>query len=513
MFAVSSSLDNVKIFQLSTPSNASIMTVSASGFVGINTATPAAELHVVGNKMLVPDEVFFSSDTDLGFRKRTADQIEFRIAGGDKMVLGQTFVVLESNTNMGINFTPESFPNDHQLEIAGTQRISSSQGGLAITGSNQHGPAALLVVSGNIDNTKLLHLATPSNANALVVTGSGLVGIGVSDPDAELEVNGTAHISTQLHVGAGTRATDRSIFVRTATTGESKVEFRNESGNAGARMTQMISSTTGSIAFNAPGGSDTGVLIRKHQTGQAKGGTLFVQTRNHSTALATRLIVEDSGSVSVGPGDGAGATPKSLNGKEFEVNNGTQYIYFDVGGTDSYIVNNSTNLNFLGGGQTTVGLNLNRYGAGFIKDSLGQTAAAIANDADGDIVTDSAVYLADSGATIVVDYLKGRVGTITLTADVTAIKIFNAPTLGSSMTSVVKITQHASAAKTISYATVNIYSDAGSTTKNGSLLWSGGASHTMTSETGSIDMVQFTCVPTSAADRDVYAAVIGQNFS
>ena len=170
-------------------------------------------------------------------------------------------------------------------------------------------------------------------------------------------------------------------------------------------------------------------------------------------------------------------------------------------------------MNFLGGGQTTVGLNLNRYGAGFIKDSLGQTAAAIANDADGDIVTDSAVYLADSGATIVVDYLKGRVGTITLTADVTAIKIFNAPTLGSSMTSVVKITQHASAAKTISYATVNIYSDAGSTTKNGSLLWSGGASHTMTSETGSIDMVQFTCVPTSAADRDVYAAVIGQNFS
>ena len=132
---------------------------------------------------------------------------------------------------------------------------------------------------------------------------------------------------------------------------------------------------------------------------------------------------------------------------------------------------------------------------------------------DSDTNTDQSVYLADSGATLIIDFKFGNVGHVTLTDNITAIKLFNVPGHGTSQTVTAKIKHHASAAKTISYSTVNIYSDAGSTTKNGSLLFSNGASHVMTSETGSIDIIQVTSIPTSDTDRDVYAAVIGQNFS
>ena len=156
---------------------------------------------------------------------------------------------------------------------------------------------------------------------------------------------------------------------------------------------------------------------------------------------------------------------------------------------------------------------MNKYGIAQFRHSLGETDASIANDATGDVQAASAAYLADSGATLILNYNNGTVGTVTLTANVTAVKIWYAPTLGSAQTMTVKITQHASSPKTISYGSNNIYSDGGSTTKNGSILWSGGATHVMSTANDQVDVLQFTCIPTSATDRDVYACVIGQNFS
>lgn len=128
--------------------------------------------------------------------------------------------------------------------------------------------------------------------------------------------------------------------------------------------------------------------------------------------------------------------------------------------------------------------------------------------------TSEPLYLADSGATLVIDVRKGNYGDVTLTADVTAIKFFHAPSDGNVYTMTAKIKQHASSAKTIDYSdsAVTVFSDAGSTSVTGEMKFSGGVHHTMSTTTGAIDIVQFTIFP-NGSTFDVYASVIGQNFS
>ena len=151
----------------------------------------------------------------------------------------------------------------------------------------------------------------------------------------------------------------------------------------------------------------------------------------------------------------------------------------------------------------------NEYGSQRALQSIAYDSTALGAE---DNVARS-VYLADSGATLILDQAYGTIGMITLTANVTAIKIWNSAGYGSGQTMTVRIKQHASSAKTVSYASVTVYSDAGSTTKAGQLLWSGGAAHTMSTGTGEIDIVQFTVLPNGDTDRDVYGCVIGQDFS
>ena len=131
-----------------------------------------------------------------------------------------------------------------------------------------------------------------------------------------------------------------------------------------------------------------------------------------------------------------------------------------------------------------------------------------------DDATSEPLYLADSGATLVIDVRKGNYGDVTLTADVTAIKFFHAPNDGNVYTMTAKIKQHASSAKTIDYSdsAVTVFSNAGTTSVTGEMKFSGGVHHTMSTTTGAVDIVQFTIFP-DGSTFDVYASVIGQNFS
>ena len=153
-------------------------------------------------------------------------------------------------------------------------------------------------------------------------------------------------------------------------------------------------------------------------------------------------------------------------------------------------------------------LRINEYGAQKHRNSLAQDSTA----RDSDTNTSRPAYLADTTATLILDYEFGTVAEVTLAANITAIKIFNAPPHGSSQTMTVRIKQH-STAVTLSYSSVTIYSDSGSTTKAGNLLWSGNAEHVMSTGNNQIDIVQFTCMPHGDTNRDIYASVIGQNFS
>ena len=174
-----------------------------------------------------------------------------------------------------------------KFHIGGRTRFSSSAGRLEVTGS---------------DNSTLFGVHSATNANILTVTGSGRVGIGVTDPDTKLEVNGNVHIGGGTHPGSST-----NLFVRGATTGALFSEFRNESGDDAARYYLSIAATTASLDFEAGGGSTTAARIMKHKTGaNGYGGHLLFSTRTADDALAERMRITDSGSIGIGtstPGD------------------------------------------------------------------------------------------------------------------------------------------------------------------------------------------------------------------
>jgi len=153
---------------------------------------------------------------------------------------------------------------------------------------------------------------------------------------------------------------------------------------------------------------------------------------------------------------------------------------------------------------------MNEYGVQRQHFSLAENSTALGDETS----SNRAAYLDDSGATLIINMALGCAGTVTLTANVTAVKFLYATSYGSAQNFTLKIKQHASAAKTVSYSSVTQYVGAdGSTAKGTSMLWAGGADHVMSTGTSDIDIVNFACIPNSDADRVVYASVVGQNFS
>ena len=151
-------------------------------------------------------------------------------------------------------------------------------------------------------------------------------------------------------------------------------------------------------------------------------------------------------------------------------------------------------------------------GTGVCKLSA-QTAIHYNAGTGSDTATTEPVYLADTNATMIVDFSNGNVGDITLAANVTAVKFFNAPADGTVATVTAKITQDSSA-RTFDYAdsAVTVYSDGGSTAVTGEIKFAGGAHHVQSTGSGAVDLVSFTCIP-SGSTFNIYAAVIGQAFA
>jgi len=151
-----------------------------------------------------------------------------------------------------------------------------------------------------------------------------------------------------------------------------------------------------------------------------------------------------------------------------------------------------------------------------------QTAVVKINDAiqynagtGTDTATTEPVYLADTNATLTIDFANGNFGDVTLAASITAIKFLNAPVDGTVATVTAKFTKSAdSTARTIDYSAsaATVYSEDGDSAVTGEVLWSGGVAHTMSTGNASVDVVGFTCIP-SGSTFNIYAAVIGQGFA
>jgi len=110
-----------------------------------------------------------------------------------------------------------------------------------------------------------------------------------------------------------------------------------------------------------------------------------------------------------------------------------------------------------------------------------------------DTATTEPVYLADTNATLIIDFANGNFGDVTLAAAVTAVKFFNVPDDGTCATVTARITQDSST-RTIDYAdsAVTVYSDGGSTAITGEIKFSGGVHHTQSTGSGDADLVSFS---------------------
>jgi len=258
--------------------------------------------------------------------------------------------------------------------------------------------------------------------------------------------------------------------------------------------------------------SDTTASSPRFQI-HAQGSTTTLATDvaakiNFQTNSTQRMSISETGPVAVG-------SVASINTKEFEVNNGTQSVYTDIGGTDSYLIiagnANSVAQHLNIGSSQRTSVRVSKYGAAQVQYTLGS------NDTWDDNQTNAtrSAYLADTNSDLILDYGIGNVGIITLVADVDKIKFYNVPQVSSAMSFTLRIKQHASSAKTVSYSTVEFYTDAGSTAVSSTktLTWSGGAAHVMSTGVDDYDIVQFTAISDTVNTIGIYGSVVGQNFS
>ena len=185
---------------------------------------------------------------------------------------------------------------------------------------------------------------------------------------------------------------------------------------------------------------------------------------------------------------------KSTNSLEFRMA-GTDIFGIDANG--AYVENGN-----LGVGTLTPATKLDVQGAVTYYAGTGS-----------DTATSEPVYLADTNGTMIIDFDKGNFGDITLAANVTAVKFFNAPADGSVTTVTAKITQDSSV-RTFDYSdsAVTVYSDGGSTAVTGEIKFAGGAHHVQSTGSGAVDLVSFTCIP-SGSTFNIYAAVIWLAFA
>ena len=131
-----------------------------------------------------------------------------------------------------------------------------------------------------------------------------------------------------------------------------------------------------------------------------------------------------------------------------------------------------------------------------------------------DTATTQAVYLADTNATLIIDFANGNFGDVTLAAAVTNVKFLNTPVDGTVATVTARITQDSST-RTIDYSdsAVTVYAGDGTgSAATGEIKFSGGVHHTQSTGSGEVDIVSFTSIPTGST-FNIYAAVIGQDFS
>ena len=111
-------------------------------------------------------------------------------------------------------------------------------------------------------------------------------------------------------------------------------------------------------------------------------------------------------------------------------------------------------------------------------------------------ISEEAVTVTQGSGTVTLDLAQGNFFEFTLTENVTGWTFSNLASSGTASSWIIKITQHASSAKTVAYPAA--------------VKWSGGYDHVMSTGTGSIDIVSMFTID---GGTTIYANIVGKAFA
>ena len=133
-----------------------------------------------------------------------------------------------------------------------------------------------------------------------------------------------------------------------------------------------------------------------------------------------------------------------------------------------------------------------------LQDGAGADIVTVSTNkvAYGKGISEEAVTVTQGSGTVTLDLAQGNFFEFTLTENVTGWTFSNTAASGTASSWIIKITQHASSAKTVAYPSA--------------VKWSGGFDHEMSTATGSIDIVSMFTID---GGTNIYANVVGKAFS
>ena len=133
-----------------------------------------------------------------------------------------------------------------------------------------------------------------------------------------------------------------------------------------------------------------------------------------------------------------------------------------------------------------------------LQDGAGADIVTVSTNkvAYGKGISEEAVTVTQSSGTVTLDLAQGNFFEFTLTENVTGWTFSNLASSGTASSWIIKITQHASSAKTVAYPAA--------------VKWAGGTDHVMSTATGSIDIVSMFTID---GGTTIYANIVGKAFA
>ena len=306
--SISGSTDNAKLLHLSTPSVANALVVTGSGNVGINTdpiTDSGVSLAVGGAKVYLPDEWVWGSDTDTMLRKRTSNNVEFRMAGSDILGISGNGVFVEAG-NLGVG------------TLTAVHRVHVQDGDIGIVTNSADAASQKLIF------TKSRHATDGSHT---VIQDDDILGaIEFQGSDGDSFAPAASIVArVQGTPGDGDCPTEL-VFGTTANGAEAVSEHLHimENGFIG------INDAAPATRFAIEAGASNEELFGRH----ASSGIIAIRDEIYSTNGATRWFRGGSNQHVIGAGDDFGGvifneTGASANDFRVESANYTHAIFVD----------------------------------------------------------------------------------------------------------------------------------------------------------------------------------------